>query len=242
MNTIYQSIKNDYYDFYDFIFIKIFFKNILLLLIGFNLPIFLLENIINLSNNTYINNISFYIYNLFFKIPAFMVFYFIINKKIFTQLEIIYTSRKQPSHIYVNILINFIYFIHNIVKLLITPNIIIFFILNTICYSLYFGQIGYYFLHSKYTYYNYIDYYNYNFLKFIGFSFFYNTLSLTIIPNNFHLIGLFITSILLSPIITNIKYIKYNGSINYYNLFYPFEFCLNYIIFVFGCLFVYIRD
>ena len=210
-----------------------FFKTIFIIAISFNLPVYSFENIINLSSISYINKFSFYIYNIFYKIPAFIFLYTLIGHRVTKQLNIL-TSKKtiNPSHMYVFFLINMSYFFFTILGNSYKLGYYIMPVTDILTYSLYFSEFTYpYIDNNRYNYNNFVDFFNNNIFYFTIIAIIYTFIDYYYIPNGLYLIGLFCYTIFVLPFLLSIDYNKYNsGCIQYYNMFYPFETILSFIV------------
>ena len=210
-----------------------FFKSIFIIAISYNIPVFIFENITNLSPVDNVNNISFYIYNIFYKIPAFIFLYTFIGHRITKQLNLI-TSKKtiNPSHMYVFFLINMCYFFFTILGNSYKLGYYLLPITDIFTYSLYFSEFAYpYIDNTNYNYNNFVDFFNNNIFYFMIIAIIYTFIDYYYIPNSFYLIGLFIYTVTILPFLLLINYNKYNSKcIKYYNIFYPFETILSFIV------------
>ena len=210
-----------------------FFKSIFIIALSYNLPVFIFENVINISDIDLINNICYYIYNIFYKIPAFLFLYTYIGHKVTKQLNILTNKETiNPSHIYVFFLINMSYFFFTIIGQTYKIGYFLLPITDTLTYSLYFSEFAYpYIDNNKYRYNNFIDFFNNNLKYFVIFALIYIVLDYNYIPTKFYLLGLFIYTISISPILISINYKKYDPKcIKYYNIFYPFETILSFMV------------
>ena len=210
-----------------------FFKSILILFVAYNVPIIIFEKVINISDINTINTISAHIYTFLYKVPAFLVLYTFIGTKVIRRINIITNkSTINPVHIYIVFLINVSYFLLTLLGNTFKIGYYLEPILNILIYSLYFSEFVYpYIDNNVYNYNNFVDFYNNNIIYFSIISTIYVSIDYYLIPESIYLLGLFIYSVLISPILLSINYNKYNSNcISYYNLFYPFEIILSYII------------
>lgn len=218
---------------FSFRFFSNFFKTILILLLAYNLPIYVFSNLVKLSPNYTINNLSYNIYNIFYKLPAFLFLYTYIGHKITKQINIITDKNNiNPSHVYIFFLINISYLIFTLIGHSYKIGYYTLVLMDILTYSLYFSEFAYPFIdNSIYHYTNFVDFFNNNIFYFMILSAIYVLIDYYIIWNNLYLIGLFSYTVFISPILLCIKYNKYNPkSIPYYNIFYPIETILSFIV------------
>lgn len=210
-----------------------FVKSIGVIIISYNIPILIFNSIINLSNMDNANIVSKYIYIGFYKIPAYLVLYAFIGNKINKQLTLL--TKKitiNPAHIYVPILINMSYFLLTLLGNTYKIGWYIIPLVDILTYSLYFSEFTYPYIDNRlYNYHNFIDFFNNNIMYFLLLASIYTALDYYVIPDSLYLLGLFVYTVLISPLLLSINYNKYDSKcIKYYNIFYPFERVLSCLI------------
>lgn len=239
IRSFYLIFKNNYNAFKNIEYIIFFIRSILFLTATSTIPYYILENTSQLSDNHNINNICKKIYNLFYFNPSFSILFIIHNSKLNKLLEISYNTKNNPNHLYLTLLTYYIYLIFAIVSSIKDFYGICYFLANTLSYTIFFNEIGYTFINTKYyNYKNKIDFFNNNSYIF----FIYGSL-VTFLTSLIHIklflpISFIIISIIQHAFI-NLNYNKMSSDFNTYNLIYFFENTFNIISSIIGNIIMY---
>ena len=169
-NIIYLLFKNNYEAFTNLNYLTYFFKSIVFFTCTYTAPLYFLDYLTNVTENSVTNNISKVIFNVFYFFPCYVVFIIIHNSRLIKLLEKKFIVHNNPSHIYMTLFFSFIYFIMSTINTILYNNPYTYalsFLLDSLGYGLYFNEIVYIFLdnlHLNYS--NKIDFYNTYFIIF----------------------------------------------------------------------------
>lgn len=226
-----------YFDIISYIVKSIVFYYSFLILMVYNLPIFIMDNYICYYEYSLCSIIT-PLFNKLYKSPIYYILYiYILNYKLNNSLVTLLDEDSAPTHPYTTLLYATAYLsmvILNYICYLTIPLLSI--IPNTISYGLNLSQIIYVFIDNKeYNYSNIIYFYNSNYVFFNSITFLYSIIEYTFLQYyNLELIGFFLLLTFSFPFLISYNYSKKIVDIN---LFLPFEIfihklCLLYVSFL----------
>lgn len=208
--------------------IQFFLKTILLIYI-FNIVLpYLYEYLCSLTINTH--TICINMVNILYFYPMFIILYIIHNIKLNRQLSLLFINYNNPNHIYLTVLLLFIYMLLNILSLL---NYYIGYVFGVVSYIIYVSQLCYdYIPIHKLEYTNYVDFLNQNIVMFIP-SGFIITYILIDIKINYYILMSYII-ILLNTVLLIYSNLWVKKSIIKINILLPFETIFSKILSLYG--------
>jgi hypothetical protein len=231
--SIYLLFKNNIESFYSINYSIYFIKSLLFISCVYTLPLLILDQVIQISDNTFANIISKYIFTNMYYLPTYIILLIIHNSRLIKLLERQHIVYNNPSHIYVTLFYVFIYILLGLMGTVLNFKRYIYyiiFILDSISYGLFFNETAYIFLdNSIYKYTNKVDFYNNHYILFNIYGIFLNYILQNVSYIYFMPVSFIMTSILQNALIAG-QYKKYYKNEVRYNILYPFEKIFNMFI------------